>query len=496
VNGLNTRRIWISIIGLVALSVTFAQVLVDHYKEGQRLFGEQKYAEALKEFQEADALVPDDPAINSWIGATYNVLGKYAEAKQRLQTAFKLLEDQQKILASQNQPVPPIDLTYYALLANVQASLGEYEPAVQTILSYKIPDGVEDPKKAQQAVDAAKKGLYDKIVAAGVKCMDAKNVECLKSTFKQADLLDPAPPSAVEAIATEALKKAARAPATTDPEKAEKAGLYKSALEVGRMWAQADPTNLEAQRYMAKASMGMKSKEGYEEAARILTSLWNGCDEKQRDAQVQIDLASAYAGLEDWNAVLTASSTAIETDSSNSEGYCKRSYAQYRLNKCEEAIEDGQHCKTPDGKPQPHVKACTDRLAQQAAQVAAQQNASTQHDCDAVQRNVEWALESAGQVALEDLINVIQDFKAAKDKCASHFKSPVGPNSGAELCDAGVQSASYPLNLSSRSKAELEKLKKQIEEFHAICKPNLDDTQIAGVQGGISKIDQALSMSR
>jgi tetratricopeptide (TPR) repeat protein len=495
VNGLNTRRIWISIIGLVALSVTFAQVLVDHYKEGQRLFGEQKYAEALKEFQEADALVPDDPAINSWIGATYNALGKYPEAKQRLQAAFKLLEDQQKILASQNQPVPPIDLTYYALLASVQSSLGEFEPAVQTILSYKIPDGVEDPKKAQEAVDAAKRGLYAKIVAAGVECMNAKNVECVKSTFKQADLLDPTPPSAVETIATEALKKAARAPATTDPEKAAKAELYRSALEVGRMWTQAEPGNLEAQRYMARASAGLKSKEGYEEAARILTALWSASGEK-RDAQVQIDLASAYAGLEDWDGVLTASSTAIETDPSNPEGYCKRSYAQYRLGKCDEAIEDGRHCKTPDGKPQAHVQACSDRLAREAAQVEAQRNASTQHDCDAVQRNVEWALESAGQVALEDLINVIQDFKSAKDRCASHFKAPVGSNSGAELCEAGVQSASYPLNLSSRSKAELEKLKKQIEEFHAICKPNLDDTQIAGVQGGISKIDQALSMSR
>ena len=493
---MNTRRIWISIVGLVALSVTFAQVLVDHYKEGQRLFGEQKYAEALKEFQEADALVPDDPAINSWIGATYNALGKYAEAKQRLQTAFKLLEDQQKILASQGQPAPPIDMTYFSLLANVEASLGEYEQAVKTILSYEIPDGVEDPKKAQEALDAAKKGLYARIVAAGVECMNAKNVACVKTTFKQADLLDPAPPSAIEAIARDALVKAAKAPAGSDEEKAQKVELYKDALEVGRMWAEAEPGNLETQRYMAKASMGMKTDEGYQEAARILSALWSGSEDKRRDVQVQVDLASAYAGLGKWDEVLAASSTAIETDPSVSEAYCKRSYAQYRLNKCEEAIEDGQHCKMPDGKPQAHVQACTDRLAKAAAQAAEQQNASTKHDCDAVQRNVEWALESAGQVALEDLLNVIRDFKSAKDKCSSHFEAPVGPNSGAELCEAGVQSASYPLNLSSRSKAELEKLRKQIEEFHAVCKPNLDDTQVAGVQGGINKIDQALSMSR
>ena len=493
---MNTRRIWITIIGIVALSVTFAQVLVDHYKEGQKFFGEQKFAEALKAFQEADALVPDDPAINSWIGATYNALGKYPEAKQRLQTAFRLLEDQQKILASQGQPVPPIDFTYYALLASIQTSLGEYEPAVQTLLSYKIPEGVEDPQKAQKALDAAKKALYDKIVEAGVECMNAKNVDCAQSTFKQADLLDPAPPSAVETIATEALKKAARAPGTTDAEKTAKAELYKSALEVGRMWAEAEPRNLETQRFLARASMGIRSKEGYEEAARILTALWNGSEEKERDAKVQIDLATAYAGLEDWNAVLTASSAAIETDPTESDGYCKRSYAQYRLGRCNEAIEDGQRCKTPDGKPQAHVQACSDRLAREAAHVAEQQNASMKHDCDSVQRNVQWALESAGQVALEDLVSVIRDFKANKDKCASHFEAPVGPNSGAELCEAGVQSASYPLNLSSRSKAELEKLRKQIEEFHAICKPNLDDTQVAGVQGGINKVDQALSMSR
>ena len=500
---MDTRRLWILGFSLVLLGTVFAQeASIDHYKEGQRLFGEQDFAGAMEEFQKADALVPDDATINSWIGACLNALGRYAEAKQRVQTAFKLLEDQRHLLSSKAQLAPPIDLAYYSLLAGIQVNLREFEDAVRTINSYNIPDPKsEDAAKQKEAFDAAKKNVYSQLVSAGVQCLSSDDLECARMALTQADLLDPEPPSVVEAIAKEALVRAARAPASTDEEKAKKAELYAMAIHAGRLWVSvAGPESTDAQRVLVKALMGARTERGYDEARQILTSLWDASvDSVPRDASIQLDLAAAYTGLEEWDLAVAAASTAIANspDDPLGEGYCKRSYAQYRLGQCQEAVEDGQRCKNPDGTPRTlrHVDICNQRLADLQARVAADRESTLKRECGYLQDRVKWAIES-GDLALDDLVQVIRDFKASEAKCEPYFEAPVGPGSGAALCAAGVNTASFPLNLSARSREELEQLRSQIQDFSGLCKPALDATQIAGVNSGLQKVDQALSMYR
>lgn len=156
---MDTRLFWILGFSLVLLGSVFAadEAGIDHFEEGKRLFGEQNFAGALDEFQKADAIVPNDATINSWLGASLSALGMHAEAKQRLEAAFKLLEDQRNSTPKGQTPTP-IALGYYSLLAEIQVKLHEFEGAVRTIQSYKIPESPEiDAVAENKAFGDAKK---------------------------------------------------------------------------------------------------------------------------------------------------------------------------------------------------------------------------------------------------------------------------------------------------------------------------------------------------
>jgi tetratricopeptide (TPR) repeat protein len=489
-------------LSLVLLGVVFAQdANVDYFKEGQKRFGEQDFAGALEQFRKADGLVPDDPTINSWIAATLNAMGRYAEAKQRLEAAFEVLEDLARQSVPAGQAPPAIAVGFYSLMSEIQVNLRDFEGAVRTIESYAIPQDPSDGAgESKRAFEEVKNGVYRRLVSAGMSCLDADELDCARNAFLQADRLDPAPPSVLEAVARDALGKAARAPGSTDEEKTLKAELYEAAIEASRLWvAQAGPDSIVAQRVLGKALLGARTQQGYEEARDILTVMLEGhADAAQSEGSIQLDLAAAYTGLQDWDRAVAAASTAIEAnpDDPLGEGYCRRSYAQYRLGNCEEAVADGQRCKNSDGTPRSlrHVDTCNERLALQA-RVAADREASLKRECEYLQQTVKWAIES-GDISLGDLLKVIRDFEAGKEKCAPHLGASVRADSAAALCVAGVEPAGSPLNLSARSREELEQLRAQIEDFSRLCKSALDAAQIERVNGGLVKVGQALSMYR
>src|SRR5881409_614566 len=122
-----------SLLVVGATAATAEENATDHFLQARKLLGEGNYTSALDAFQKADSLKPDLPEIQFGLGACLNALGRYAEAKERLQAAFRLLENRPRTVGSN---WGPIDIGYYALLADIQANLNEFESAVETIGKY------------------------------------------------------------------------------------------------------------------------------------------------------------------------------------------------------------------------------------------------------------------------------------------------------------------------------------------------------------------------
>jgi len=479
---------------------------VDHYKEGMRLFEEKNFAAALEQFQTADGILPNEPLVYSWIGACLNALGRYAEAEERLETAFELLREEQALAVEQGAFPRPIDIGYFALLAGTQVSLGKYDKAVQTFQGYEfVDDGSEEAAKAKEAYDAARKDLVGKLATIGVDCLRADDLDCAREAFAQADILHHASPSVLESVAKETWNQAEKAPAATEEEKAKKAELHQIAVKAARLWLDgAGPGSQDAQRQLAKALSGTKTDAGYEETVRILTSLWDSTEPEQRDASIQLDLALAHAGLEEWELMASSASMAIKLnpDDPLGQGRCMRSFARFKLGQCQEAIDDGQYCKNADGslRPLKHLDACRQRLAQQQAAADAAKEATLQRECAHLYGRVKWARDSLGGVPIEDIVTVLGEFREDGAKCASYLDAFQKEETGSaftsptpELCTAGAKAAASPLNLSMRSKEELELLRGQIKEFSTLCKSSLDPAQISAVEGGLLKVEQMLA---
>jgi tetratricopeptide (TPR) repeat protein len=498
-------RLWILPFSIVLLlGAAPDEPNVDHYKEGQRLFGERNFAAALGEFETVDARVPKEPQVYSWIGACLNELGRYAEAEERLKAAFELLREEQRQAAEKNRPVPPIDIGYHTLLARIQVNLRAYDRAVETIESYSIEDdGSEQAAKAKQARDAARQGVKAKLVAVGAECLRSSDLDGARAAFAQAERLDPATPSVWESVARESLSRAERAPGATEEDKAKKAELHAAAVQAGRLWLEvAGDGSTDAPRVLAKALSGTKTREGYEEAIRILTALWSA-DPRQADGSIQLDLAVAHAGLEQWDLAVASASTFIELNPNDplGQGYCLRSFGQFQMGRCQEAIDDGRHCKSGDGTPRPlsHLDACRQRLARQEADKAAAKQAKLERQCRHLYDKIRWASSPLTEIPLADLLEVVADFKAGEAECTPYLEAATREDSQdgfdspmPALCAAGAKTASFPLNLSTRSRDELEALRAATQEFLRVCRPFLDATQTQGVEGGLLKVERAL----
>jgi tetratricopeptide (TPR) repeat protein len=511
-------KLWIVIVSVVFLASARPVIRANadrHYKEGQRLFGEKQYAAALEEFERADELLPDEPLIFSWIGASLHKLGQLAEAEDRVVAAIDLLKEAQQRAIEAGQPPPAIDLGYHTLLTNIRIDLGKYEEAVAAIRAFAVPDdGSDEAVKAKQAHEAAIQALEAKLVALGADCVKKDDLDCARKMLTLAESLEPAPPTVWEVVARDFLAVAERAPATTDEEKAARATLHQAAVAAGRLWVEAAGTDSpSAQHGLAKALVATKTREHEEEAVRILTALWETTDPARRDPTIQLDLAVAHAALEQWEQTVAAASSYIELAQSDTlgQGYCMRSYGLFQLDRCSEALADGERCKNPDGTVRVlrHVEVCEQRIARaqsEQAAIAAREahkrearQAQLETDCKHLYSRVKWARSFLDEIPLEDVVEIIDDYKASEKECAPYLQAAEQRNSGNDfssplpvLCTAGAKTASFPLNLSMRSKEELEALRETTEEFKELCGPLLDTTQAGGVQAGLQRVEQAL----
>lgn len=505
------KQLWIlAFLAVLLGAASPAQQIVDrHYQDGQRLFGEKNFAAALQEFKDLDSWVPNDPQVDSWIGACLNELGRHAEAKQYLEEAIQVLRDKQRLAGEENQPVPEIAIGYFTLLARIQLNLGEFEQAIATIDSYPVQDdGSSEAAKAKQAIDIERQALKTKLVALGSECLNMGDLDCARLRFTQGETVLPAMPSVREWVAREFLRRAEKAPGATEEEKAKRAELYMAAVQASRIWLEeAGSASTDAQRTLAKALLGSKNKEGYEEAIRILTVLRDGEDPAQKDGSIQRDLAVAHAGLEHWELSLASASQFIELnpDDPLGQGFCLRSFAQYQLGNCQEAIHDGRYCKNADGSPRTlkYVDTCQQRLSKQETEraQAAQEarEAKEERQCSDLYGRIKWARSSPDQIPLDDLVKAIVELKSEEAECKRYLDALERKSSGngyasptPTLCAGGAKTAGFPLNLSQRSKTELQSLQAKTKQFLTLCRPFLDTSQIAGVEGGLLKVEKAL----
>ena len=506
------KRLWILVLPIVLLAgASPAESDANqHYVEGQRLFGEKNFEAALGEFKQADALIPKEPQVYSWIGACLNELGQYAEAEQRLEAAFEALREVQRQAVLRQREAPPIDLNYFTLLALIRVNLHEFDQAVETIGSFSFTDdGSEGATKAKQALEVSKQTLRARLVAVGSECLRSGDLDCARNALTQADVLYRVTPSARESLARESATRAEKAPATTDEEKAKRAQLFELAVQAGRLWVEEASASPEAQRLLAKSLVGIKTREGCEEAVRILTTLWESSpDPAQRDSSIQLDLYLAQAGLEQWEFAAASASTFIELnpDDARGQGYCVRSFAQFQLGRCSEAVDDGARCKNADGSPRQlkHVEVCEQRQAKQeadkAAATARAQEAELERRCTHLYEQVRWARNVLGDIPLEDVVDILNDLRAREAACKTFLDAAEKRDSGKgfsspvpTLCAAGAKVAGHPLNLSMRSKPELEALRAKTQEFMRVCKSSLDASQVASVEGGLRVIEQDLA---
>ncbi len=504
------KQFWILALFVALLAGTSpAEADADqYYREGQRLFGERNFQAALEQFQQADAMVPKEPQIYSWIGASLNELGKHAEAERRLEEAIEILREAQQVAAARQQPAQPIDLGYFLLLASIRVNLHKFEQAVEAVNSFSFnDDGSEEATKAKQAFDGAKQTVRAKLVAVGTECLRSSDLDCTRKALVQAEILL-ATPSAWESFARESLTRAEKAPATTDEDKAKRAQLFDMAVQASRLWAEQGGSP-EAQRLLARSLSSTKTRESCEEAARILTTLWESSpDPAQRDSAIQLELCVAYAGLEQWELARTAASTFIQLNPTDprGQGYCQRSFAQFQLGHCPEAIDDGARCKNADGTPRPlkHVEVCQQRIAKQEADKAEAearaQEAALQRRCAHLYERLKWARGFYGELPLEEAVDILGDLKASEGECKPHLDAAERRDSGSAfsspapaLCAAGAKTASSPLNLSMASKEELEALRAKTQQLMRLCKSSWDAGQTTSVEGGLRMVEQAIA---
>jgi tetratricopeptide (TPR) repeat protein len=491
----------VALIVLVAMPPVRADAN-DNFAEGQRLFNEKKFQAALDQFKEADALVPNEPRVYSWIAACLNELGQYAEAEKRVQGALEIIREAQKQDASKLVTVPPIDVGYFSLLALVQTNLKEYEKARATLDTYKFnDDGSEDAKNTKQALAAAKQTIRARMVVIGTECVKTGDLECTRKAFSQAEAIQPSNPPLLETVARDAVAKADREPKKTEEEKANRAKQFDVAVKTTRMWVAEAPHSPEAQRLLAKALTGGRTKEGCEEATKVLTTLWDAStDPAKRDSTIQLDLAAAQSCLEQWEQAAAAASQFItlNPDDARGQGYCIRSIAQFKLGHCPETIEDGARCK--DGTAQPLVEACQKHIAKvESSRKEAEDRAQAENlkaRCSHLYERVKWARSPLNtDLPLEDLVDFLDDYRASESACRSTmeekekgFTSPVP-----QVCASGAKIASYPLNLSARGKDDLEALRAKTLELKKLCKASWDAPQAASVESGLKIIDGALA---
>ncbi len=477
------------------------------YADGQQFFAEKKFTEALANFEQVGTAVPNDSRIDSWIAACLNELGRFPAAKDRLEMVIQRLQDDRIRARDQGKDPEPIDVGYFTLLARVQANMKEFDRAIETLEAFTFQDdGSEGANSTKAALDTARKILKTQFAAAGAECLRSGDIDGTRRALTQAERVHPATPTTREWLARDSLARAEQAPGASDEERAAKSKLYQAAVAASRLWLEeAAAAPAPAQRVLADALLGTKTREGYGETLTLLGPLATDLEaiSPTLEASRALDIASAHTGLEQWDLALDAAAKSIKLDPADPLGraYCLRSYAHYQLGRCPEAVTEGRSCKNPDGSPRQlrHVEICEQREAKLDADQAAAAEDKRKRKCNTVYARVQWAKSFLNTVALDDLLEIAKQFRASEQSCRAEFDAAERAASGGafsspmpEFCPTGAKAASSPLNLASKPREELEALRKTTEEFLELCGPSLDSTQIAGVKGAIGRVGQLI----
>lgn len=464
---------------------------VSHYEEGQKLFGAQDYAGALEHFQKAKEFAKDEPLIESWIGACYNAMGNYTEAETHLNAAIATLQKKRRA----------VDIGYYALLGRIQANLHRFDTAVATVESFTFKDdGSAKAAKAKEDFAKAKVALRDTIVSVGGDCVRAKDRACVRAAFAQADILAPQETTTLEAFAREAAHLAARAPAGTDEEKAARLVLYDTALEATRIWIEAAPPEKapEIKRQLATVLLGTKRPEDVEEARQILVALWDASPEP-KDVSLQLDLASVYLGLEQWDQAVTCAKTYIEQAPPDKKGagYCRLALAYRNQVKCPEALAAGKLCTNADGTPAdlPYLRVCENKLAEEALRAekeAARRAEILKNDCQNLSNLASWAHDNALDITIPEYVDAVKSVATKAGQCG-----PTGVKimDLQTLCLVGVGLMSNPVNLSVlAAEGQLDSYLPAYETYLKQCGRLLAPNQKANVENALSRVKNSLGV--
>lgn len=477
-------------------SATAGENATDHFLLGRKLLEEKSYAAAFDEFQKANELKPDLPEVQYGMGACLSALGKYPEAKEKLQGAFSLLQDRPRTVGSN---WGPIDIGYYALLADIQANLGESEAAVETINKYMVPDARgSDQAQAIETLNTVKKGLSGKLLFNAQKCLGSGDLDCVRRALAQAEKLQPVTSETLMSIARGSLTQAERASAMTDEDKAKRSELYRMAVEFARRISAMESGSKEAKRVLSRALSGTKDSKDYQEAVTILTSLVEApVGQEPPDRSILLDLTTVYMNGEEWDLAAKAASKFVELapEATRAEGFCKRSYAFYRLGQYQNSLDDASKCTNADGTPRQlrHLDLCRREIekGKAAEAIAAAQKESLGTECTQLNREVQWATATQNP-ELDVLVPIIARLESGKARCKGHL----GNADTSELCRAGIYTASNPANLSTAKPAELKGLETTTAKFLKLCEAFLNEHQKSDVRDALNRISGKPSTSK
>jgi thioredoxin-like negative regulator of GroEL len=482
--------VWTAVL-VVACSSAFAvpPAATKSYAEGQRLFAEKDYKGALEQFQKTQELTPNEPLLDSWIGACLNAMGNYPEAETHLKTAIAALQKKKR----------PPDIGYYSLLAQIQVNLKQFEPAIATLQSFTFKeDGTQKAIDARDALEKAKVGLRTSLVSAGAECVRLKDRECARGAFAQAEALSPQEPRSLEAFARESLRQAAKAPSGSDEEKAARLTLYETALEATNLWLEGatEAQAPEIKRQLATALLGTKRDEDYQAAAKILEALWASSPEP-KDSSIQLDLSNAYLGLKQWQAAETAARSCIahSPEGKQGPGYCRLSLALRNQDKCTEALAAGDKCASSDGKAVElaFLKSCETMLAADAARSereAERRKEQLNAECRNAGNLADWARDNASNIEIPEYVDAVKDVASKQPKCAATEFKVLDPS---VVCLAGVGLMSNPANLSVlAAERKLDAYVPAYENYLKVCGRHLDGGQRASVEAALARVKHAL----
>lgn len=475
------------LLGLTA--ATAEESATDHFLQGRKLLEATNYAAALDAFQKANTLKPDLPEVQYGMGACLNALGRHTEAKGMLEAAFRLLQNRPRTVGSN---WGPIDIGYYALLADIQANLNEFEAAVATIGKYVVPaTRAGGPAQPIETLNTVKKSLSGKLVASGLKCLGSSDLDCARRAFVQAETLQPATSETLLTIARGALAQADRVSGTTDEDKAKEIELYRTAVGFSRRLAATESGTPEAKRVLARALSGTKDAKDHQESIGILTSLWEAsAGQREPDSSILLDLTTGYLNGEDWDLAVKTASKFIQAapEGSRAQGFCKRSFAYYRLGQFQNALDDGPKCTNSDGTPRQlrHLELARreiDRRKTVEAAAASAQKQSLESECAQLNQEVQWA-RMVQNPELGVLVPIIARLESGRARCKGHLQNA----DTSELCRSGVFTASNPANLSTASPDELKELETLTTRFLKLCEPSLGERQRVEVRDALRRI--------